>query len=32
MDHVRTRRKVSMKAIGTQLPNQQEHEVDNLWP
>jgi len=21
-----------MKAIGTQLPNQQEHEVDSLWP
>jgi hypothetical protein len=21
-----------MKAIGIRLPNQQEHEVDNLWP
>jgi hypothetical protein len=21
-----------MKVIGTSLPNQQEHEVDSLWP
>jgi DNA-directed RNA polymerase subunit E'/Rpb7 len=31
-DQVRTRRKVRMKVIGTRLPNQQEHEVDSLWP
>jgi len=30
--HVRTRRKIRMKTIGTPLFNQQKHEVDSLWP